>query len=410
MDVYDTIIVGGGPAGVIAGIHLKGKTMLLEKNDMLLKKMLLTGGGRCNLTNKSSFNEFLGCFYGNGKFYRDAFSKFFNKDIIKLLEDNGCKTKTEEDKRVFPVTDNSKTVVDVLTSLINSSDTEISLNSSVDALQNDGDYFLVRYNKNHVLKSKNVILATGGNCYPKTGSAGDGYAFAKSLGHTLTKQMGGLSPIKIRENWIKNLQAITVDARMEFRSDRKIIGKSEGSVLFTHNGLSGFVILDNSMLMEEYLRNGETVEVSMDFCGHYSYDLLDEYLKKYFKENSNKKIKTCLHQFLPKRMGRELLVHLGIDSDKILNQVTKKERMKIIDSLKHLTLTVDRVLEEDAMVTGSGVKMNQINPVTFESKIADNLYIVGELIEGCGICGGYNLQQAYSTGFTASMSINEVLL
>lgn len=406
MKLYDTVIIGGGPAGVIAGIYLKGKTLLLEKNDILLKKMLLTGGGRCNLTNKSTLDDYMKSFYNNGKFYRTAFTNFFNDDIIKLLEKNGCKTKIEENKRVFPESDKSETVKNTLTDLINKSGTDISTGSCVERIQKKDDHFRIYYNNNLTVESKNLILACGGNCYPKTGSSGEGYSFLESLGHSITEQMGGLCPVKIKEEWIRRLQGITIETHLEILSDKKSISKTEGSLLFTHNGLSGFVILDNSMQIEKHMRKKENVTINLDFCHEYSYESLDEKLRENFSKNSNQKIRTCIHEFLPKRMSREFLSYLNIDSDKILNQITKKERIRIRDNLKRLTLTVDKVLEEEAMVTNSGVKRKEINPDTFESKIVNNLYIVGELIEGCGICGGYNLQQAYSTGFTAAKSVN----
>ena len=346
-------------------------------------------------------------FYNNGKFYRNAFSNFFNKDIVELLERNGCKCKVEENERVFPVSDKSKSVQETFIKILDKSETEYRLNSEVKKIKKENDIFIVKLDDSMILKSKYLILATGGNAYPRTGSTGDGYKFAKALGHSLSKQMGGLSPLKIEEKWINALQGITVDVNLEVKSNKKSVVKDNGSIIFTHNGISGPVILNNSMNIEKFLRKNQDVKVNIDLCENYSYEELDRKLQDDFADRSNKSIKTYLHNYLPKRMSAEFLKHLDIDCDKILNQVTKKERLVIRDSLKRLTLTVAEVLEKEAFVTNSGIKRKEIDPNTFESKIVDNLFIVGELIEGCGISGGFNLQQAYSTGTLAAKSIRE---
>ncbi len=408
MTVYNTIIIGGGSSGLLSAIHLNDdKSVLLEKNEILGKKILITGGGRCNLTNNSPLEVYMNSFYNNGKFYRNAFSNFFNKDIVELLERNGCKCKVEENERVFPVSDKSKSVQETFIKILDKSETEYRLNSEVKKIKKENDIFIVKLDDSMILKSKYLILATGGNAYPRTGSTGDGYKFAKALGHSLSKQMGGLSPLKIEEKWINALQGITVDVNLEVKSNKKSVVKDNGSIIFTHNGISGPVILNNSMNIEKFLRKNQDVKVNIDLCENYSYEELDRKLQDDFADRSNKSIKTYLHNYLPKRMSAEFLKHLDIDCDKILNQVTKKERLVIRDSLKRLTLTVAEVLEKEAFVTNSGIKRKEIDPNTFESKIVDNLFIVGELIEGCGISGGFNLQQAYSTGTLAAKSIRE---
>ncbi|MBE6485617.1 MAG: NAD(P)/FAD-dependent oxidoreductase [Methanosphaera stadtmanae] len=411
MTVYNTIIIGGGSSGLLSAIHLDDKkSILLEKNDILGKKILITGGGRCNITNNNTLENYVKSFYNGGNFYRTAFSNFFNKDIINLLEKNDCKTKVEENERVFPVSDKASTVQKTFTKILNNRATKYELNVNVKYLKKKNDLFIVKTNDSRTYKSKFVIIATGGNTYPQTGSTGDGYKFVEEFGHTITKQMGGLSPIKIKETWINNLQGIDIEVKLEIKSNKKSIVKDNGSIIFTHNGISGPVILNNSMEIEKYLRKNQSVIINLDFCEHYSYEELDNKLQEDFSKNSNKTIKTYLHNYLPKRMANEYLNYLNIDSTKILNQINKKERIKIRDSLKRLTLNVSEVLEKEAFVTNSGVKRNEIDPNTFESKLVENLFIVGELIEGCGISGGYNLQQAYSTGVLASKTILERIL
>lgn len=409
MKTYNTVIVGGGSSGILASIYLNdNKSLLLEKNDILCKKLLMTGGGRCNLTNNSSFNEYMKNFYNSGKYYRTAFTNFFNKDIVKLLEDNGCKTKIEENNRVFPSSDRSKSVQKTLIKLLNESKTNYDLNSTVKNIEKEKEFFVITYN-NKRIKSKFVILSTGGTAYPETGSNGDGFRFAKKLGHEVSDSMGGLSPIEIKEQWINTLQGISINVKLEVKGNKKSLIKDDGSIIFTQNGISGFPILDNSMLIEKHLRKNEKVIINLDFCKCYSYDELEKKLITDFSNNSNKTIKTYVHNFLPKRMSKEFLKHLDIDCDKVLNQISKKERNKIKENLKRTSLTVKKVLEEEAFVTNSGIIRKEINPDSFESNVVPGLYITGELIEGCGICGGYNLQQAYSTGVLAALSIKKRL-
>lgn len=410
MSIYNTTIIGGGASGTLSAIHLDdNRSILLEKNDILCKKILITGGGRCNLTNNSTLDKYINSFYNSGKFYRDAFTNFFNKDIIDLLEKNGCKTKIEENERVFPVSDKSKTVQETLIKILNKKSTQYKVNTEVNSIKKENGLFTIKYNNSKSIKSKFVILATGGTAYPKTGSTGDGYKFAEEFGHSISKSMPGLSPIKIKEKWINQLQGISIDCKLEIKSDKKSISKDEGSVLFTHNGISGPVILNNSMEINKYLIKKQNVRVYLDLCPDYSYESLDKKFMDDFSKNSNKTIKTYLYNFVPKRMSKIFLSYLGIDSDKILNQISKKERVLLRDSMKKLTLTVESVIGKEAFVTNSGVKRKEINPATFESKLIENLFIVGELVDGCGISGGYNLQQAYSTGVLASKTINERL-
>lgn len=407
MKTYNTVIVGGGASGILSGIYLDDKnSIILEKNDILGKKILLTGGGRCNLTNNATKKEYMKSYYNSGKYYIDAFNTFFNEDIRQLLKDNGCNTKVEEDNRVFPVSDKASDVVNTLTKILKNTSTKYRLNSYVTSISYNEGLFKIKYN-NNVIQSKNLILATGGTSYPKTGSDGDGIVFTTSLGHTKPKNMGGLCPIKVEETWPRKLQGITNYVSIEIKANKKSIVKDSGSIIFTHNGLSGFIILDNSMIVEKHLRKNQDVIINLDFVSDYSYESLDKTLQEDFSNNSNKTLKTYLHKYLPKNMAIVFLENIKIDSNKILNKVTKKERIKIRDNLKKTTLTITSVLENESMVTNSGVKQKEINPATYESKIVPNLYIVGELVEGCGICGGYNLQKAFSTGVLAAKTIRD---
>lgn len=408
MKYYNTVIVGGGASGILAAIYLDdSNSILLEKNNILGKKMLVTGGGRCNLTNNKSINEYVKSYYNSGNYYRQAFSNFFNEDIVRLLEDNDCRTKVEDNGRVFPVSDKSENVVDTLVQVLKKKNTKYQLNSKVTSITRENDCFIIKYNDKRI-KSKNVILSTGSNCYPKTGSNGDGYRFLESLGHNLSRNMGGLCPVEIEERWINNLQGITINVNLEVKADNKRILKDEASLLFTHNGLSGHCILDNSMKIESNLRKNKKVVIYLDLAGDYSYEELDETLQDDFKNNPKKHLKGYLHKYLPRNMTGVFMDAFDVE-DKSLNQITKHDRMIIRDNLKRLKLTVKRVCQEDAMVENGGVKQKEINPNTCESRIIPHLYITGELIEGCGICGGFNLQKAYSTGVLAACSIRKCM-
>jgi predicted Rossmann fold flavoprotein len=321
-----------------------------------------------------------------------------------LLEDNNCKTKIEEDNRVFPVSDDSKSVVDTLVKVLKKSNTKYQLGSKVTDISKSDNVFIIKYNGKKI-KSRNVILATGSNSYPKTGSDGDGYLLAKKLGHDVPENIGGLCPIEIEEKWINKLQGITINVHLEIKADNKRIVKDHASLLFTHKGLSGHCILNNSMKIESNIRKKKKLIIYLDLADSYSYEQLDKTLQDDFKDNPKKHLKGYLHKYLPKNMTSVFLEAIAIE-DKTLNQTTKQDRIVIRDNLKKLKLNIKRVCLEDAMVTNSGIKQKEIDPNTCESKIVNNLYITGELIEGCGICGGFNLQKAFSTGVLAACSIN----
>jgi predicted Rossmann fold flavoprotein len=408
MKTYNTVIIGGGASGILAAIYLNDKnSLLLEKNNTLGKKILITGGGRCNLTNNANFKEYIKKYFGTGNYYRPAFNTFFKQDIIKLLEDNGCKTKEEDNKRIFPESDKSKTVVDTLTTILNLKDTKYKLNCNVNSVSKNDEYFLIEYNNNQKIKSKNIIISTGGLSYPKTGSTGDGHKIATTLGHTKTKFMAGLSPIALKEKWIRPLQGTTIDVSIEIKNSDKSLIKDKGSIVFTQQGISGFVVLDNSMTIAQNLTKYNTLQLNMDLADHYNYEELDKKLQKDFEKQTNIGLKRYLHKYMPKRMTTHFLNYLNIPEDTILNQVTRKQRIHIRDALKRLEFTITNVLEKESMVTNSGIKHSEIDPNTLESKIVKNLYFTGEIIEGCGICGGFNLQKAFSTGVLAAQSINQ---
>ncbi|MCD7781562.1 MAG: NAD(P)/FAD-dependent oxidoreductase [Methanosphaera sp.] len=405
MNKYNTVIIGGGVAGILSAIELDDEdSILLEKNDQLAKKIRITGGGRCNITNNNDIPTYMKQYYNNPKFYRKAFSEYFNKDIIELLESHGCKTKVEEEERVFPVSDSAADVQQTLIAILNSCATQYKLNCDVSNITLCDDGFIVEYSDTKI-KAHNIIMATGGKSFQKTGSTGTGHRILRNLGHTETKFIPGLASIIVDNPITSQLEGITVDVSIEVKANKKKITKTNGSIVFTSNGISGTVILNNSMIIYEHLQKNEDVVLNMDFVEEYGYEELDNLLQEDFSNNPNKQLKTYLHKFMPRNMTTIFLEHLSIDTTKILNQVGRKERLKIRDNLKRTSFNVTGINENTAFVTASGINKSEINPNTTESKLVENLYITGELIDGCGYSGGYNLQAAYSTGVLAARSI-----
>lgn len=408
MKNYNTAIIGAGASGLIAAIKLDDpRSILLEKNNVLGKKILITGGGRCNITNTSPLKDYIKSYYPNGNYYHEAFSTFFYDDIIELLESNGCKTKIEDEHKVFPTTDSAKTVNNTLIKILQECNTNYKTKTNVNKIKKENDHFIITYNGKTKIRADNVILATGSSAYPRTGSDGSGAKLAESMGHSKTPFIAALAPVKIKEDWINNLQGITVEAKIEFKTDKKRISTQTGSIIFTHNGISGYPIFNESMKIDSEIKKDKTVKIYLDFIPSMNYENLDQKMQEDFKEHANWGLKRYLHEFLPKNMTPVFLKHLDIDETTILNQVNKKQRNKIRDALKKTILTIDKVLDDQAMVENSGIPQKEIDPNSCMSKIVENLYITGELIEGCGICGGFNLQKAYSTGALAAKSIKE---
>lgn len=409
MKSYNTVIIGGGASGILAGIYLNDQnSLLIEKNHTLAEKILITGGGRCNITNTSPLKEYVKKYQYTGNFYRNAFKTFFYEDIINLLEENGCETKIEDNVKIFPTTDNARSVHDTLNKIIEDKTPQMLDANVTDIIQNHDQTFTITINNNKKIKAYHVILATGSDAYPQTGSNGDGLRFAVKLGHSKPEhKLAGLAPINFNEKWINKLAGISLDAKIEFKANKKSIIKIRGSILFTHNGLSGNEIYDASSYVDIQLKEENHVKASVDFLPDISYDTLNHKMQEDFKNNPNWGIKRYIHNYLPGKMSEVFLKNMGIDEITILNQLTKKQRNKLCEALKNTQLTVKDVPENLALVRNSGVKQEEIDPNSCESRIVKNLYIVGELIEGNGMCGGFNLQKAYSTGVLAAKSINE---
>lgn len=409
MKTYDIAVIGAGPAGCMAAIQgakLGKNVILLERNDEIGRKLLLTGNGRCNLTNTASLKVFLGKFGKKGSFYRDTFSLFSNQDLMDFFTVHGLEMKVEEEGRVFPITEKAKSVVDVLKKVLYEKGVEIVYNYRLENLHKRSKIFKLSSTKNQLINVRNVIIATGGVTYEFTGSTGDGLAVAELLGHQITTLKPGGVPLLVREEWVHQLKGVTlenVDSSIGYGG--KKIPLPHGNLLLTHFGISGPVILDISHMIVELMEEHGDLKLYIDFKPEINQEALGVQLREDFQNYSKKSLKNYLKYHLPNRTIDPILKTISLDPQKKLNQITKKERLLLQGTLKALPLTITGHLPlNKALVTCGGVTKKEINPQTMESKLVKGLYFAGEIIAGCGRRGGYNLQQAFSTGYVAGKS------
>ena len=416
------VVIGGGPAGMMAAItsaKAGNDVTLLEKNNRCGRKLLITGKGRCNITSSFSMNEFINNIPGNGKFLYSAFENFTNEDILEMLHKNNVETKEERGNRIFPVSDRSIDVLNAFESELRRANVNIITNVKVtDIVVHEGEVKAVRFikdDKKEEIKAEKVILATGGKSYPITGSTGDGYEIAKRLGHTIEKMQGSLVPLTSNNeslNICKKLQGLSlknVEITLIDKEKSKIIYKDFGEMLFTHFGVSGPTILSSSAhllryknIEEKFLNN--QIELIIDLKPALSEEKLDERIQRDFLKYKNKEIRNGLDELLPKKMILPIIELARINEDKKINSITKDERKNLANILKNMTITINgfRPIEE-AIITAGGISIKEINPKTMESKLVGGLYFAGEIIDVDAYTGGFNLQIAYSTGYTAGM-------
>lgn len=399
------IIIGGGPAGMLAAIKSKkekNQVTIIEKNKILGKKMLITGKGRCNITSGVDMSEFIKNVPSNGKFLYSSFKNFTNKDILKLLN---IPVKLERGNRYFPVSDKAKDVVDALEKelsgveiLTNTSATEIITknNEAIGVKTNKGDFF-----------ADKIILATGGKSYPLTGSTGDGYEMAKKLGHTITKIKPALVPLVAKKEskiQCQQMQGLSLrNVGLKLFNNNKLIYEDFGEMLFTHYGVTGPIILSASSHLVRQELNNPRIEI--DLKPALTDDKLDERILRDFETEKNKEFRNALDQLLPQKMIPVILEILKIN--KKVNEVKKVERQKLVRTLKHFSIEIEGFRDiSEAIITSGGINVKEINPKTMESKLIKNLYFAGEIIDVDAYTGGFNLQIAYSTGYTAGIGVN----
>ena len=410
-----TIVIGGGPAGMLAGISAAengNKVIILEKMEKTGKKLLITGKGRCNITNNGDLDEFMKNIPENSKFLFSSFNQYSNKDIINLLNSEGVSTKVERGGRVFPVSDKSIDVLEALKRKLKKLDVEIKTNFEVTKIltENEVAKGIEGKNKEQLFADK-VILATGGMSYPVTGSTGDGYKMAKELGHTVTEIKPSLVPListgKSKE-LCQEMQGLSLkNIAIKIKCEDKEIYNDFGEMLFTHFGVSGPVILSASAVLVRYknitkLMQENKVKLVIDLKPALDNQKLDHRILRDFEELKNKEFKNSLEKLLPRKMINTFIKLTGIDPEKRVNVITKEERKTIVNTLKNFEITLNGFGSiNEAIITKGGIGLKEINPKTMESKIIKGLYFAGEIMDLDAFTGGFNLQIAWSTGYSA---------
>lgn len=412
MATHKIIVVGGGPCGMMAAIRAAecgASVALFEKNASLGRKLGLTGKGRCNLTNDAPLDEFLAKFGRQGPFLRNAFSKFSPEHLIHFFGSNGLKVVVERQGRVFPATQSSKSVIDVFKKVMFQRAVEVHLSAPVQSiLVVAGAVRGVRLENCEDVSAQRVILATGGVSYPETGSTGDGFRIAEELGHSVTPLLPGLVPLEAKEDFVKDLQGLTLkNVSLVFESGKKKIETGIGELLFTHFGVSGPLVLDISSRVAALLEEAPVVMYIDLKCG-LAYDLLEEKLKREFQTRGSSSVRGYSREILPQRMVDVVLQRAAIDGDKKCHQVTAPERRHFAELLKRFPVTIKRPRRlSEAMVTCGGVSLKDVDPKTMQSKKVRGLYFCGEVLDVAAESGGYNLQAAFSTGYLAGESAGE---
>jgi predicted Rossmann fold flavoprotein len=406
------IVIGGGASGIIAAIkaaQMGNDVLLLEKNEKLGKKLFITGKGRCNVTTSKDTEEIIKNIPGNGMFMYSSLYTFTNYDLMKMIEDKGVKLKVERGDRVFPESDKSSDIIRCFERYLHESKVDIKLDTKVTGIiEKQGKVCGVEIEQNKIIYCDCVILATGGKSYPITGSTGDGYEFAKKLGHTITEIKPSLVPLITKEEWKRDLMGLSLkNVELKVKKNNKVVYTDFGEMLFTHFGISGPIVLSASRKVSDYLP-GE-VEILIDLKPGLNINELDKRILKDFEKNINKQYKNSLNELLPQKIIPVIIKLSEINPDKEVNIITREERQKLIKSIKEFKVMVigTRPIDE-AIITRGGVNIKEVDPSTMESKLVKGLYIVGELLDVDGVTGGFNLQIAFSTGYCAGLNCQNV--
>lgn len=409
---WDVVVIGGGASGMMAAgraAELGSRVLLIEKNDTLGKKLLITGGSRCNLTNAElNTRKFLEKFKKSGKFLFSAFSQWDSKDTIDFFNSKGMATKIEDENRVFPASDNSQSVLNVLVKYLKSGRVTILANSPVaDLITKENVIEAVILKNEEKIKAKSFILATGGKSRPETGSVGDGFIWLKNIGHTISAPNPMLVPVAVKENWVKSLQGVSIpDVKISiFQNNKKQLSK-KGKILFTHFGLSGPTILNMAKDIGELLKYDEVI-ILLDILPRLNHKELDKKIQDIFKENSNRKIKSSLDDLsLPSAIVFAIIQLSKINPETFCHSITKEERAKLVKNIKEMSMRVLNLLSaEKAIVASGGIALNEINFKTMSSRLFQNLYLTGDILDIDRPSGGYSLQLCWTTGYIAGTSV-----
>jgi predicted Rossmann fold flavoprotein len=406
---YDVIVVGGGAAGLLAAgkaASLGASTLLLEKNEKLGRKLRITGKGRCNITNTATKSEYFQHIGKNAKFLNSAFSQFFNTELIQFLNDNGLETVEERGGRVFPESQKAIDLVNTLENWCLKNKVEIVLNQHITGIFKEEDGGLRVRTAAHQFRAKSVIIATGGLSYPATGSTGDGYKWAKALGHTIVEPSPALVPIEVEGDICIKLQGLALkNVNATVWVNGKKLASEFGEMLFAHFGLSGPIMLTLSRVVVPEVIKGNKVEVSLDLKPALDDEKLENRILSDLDINGKKKFANLLPEYLPGKLVDLFPELLNISTDKFCNQITGKERKAFRAKLKDFRFSVTGFRPfAEAIITAGGITIKEINSSTMESKLISNLYFAGEVIDLDANTGGYNLQIAFSTGWLAACS------
>ncbi|MGG4397083.1 NAD(P)/FAD-dependent oxidoreductase [Paenibacillus thiaminolyticus] len=412
MKETDIIVIGGGPSGLMACIAAAGEgaaVLLIDKGDKLGRKLGISGGGRCNVTNNKDLDELIRHIPGNGRFLHSAFSHFNNQDIIRFFEGLGIALKEEDNGRMFPVSDKAKTVVEALIGEVRKRGVTMMTNRPVtEVLYSDGAVQGVRLSDGEVIRAKAVIVATGGKSVPRTGSTGDGYPWAEAAGHTITELYPTEVPLTsqaffIREKLLQGLSLQNIRLTVWNAKGKKII-QHDGDLLFTHFGLSGPAALRCSQfVVKERKRSGqETVLLTINMKPELSPEELERQLMDRWSQEPKKAIKNVLGHLVPERMVPILLQQAGIEENITRDHIRKQPLQELCRLITSFPVKVNGTLSlEEAFVTGGGVNLKEIDPRTMESRLMRGLFFCGEILDVHGYTGGYNITAAFATGYTA---------
>ena len=420
--LYDVAVVGGGPAGMMAAgraAEMGAKVILIEKNELLGKKLLITGGGRCNLTNAEfDTRKFLEKFKGDGKFLFSTFSQFGVKEALEFFHKLGVETKVENEQRVFPVTNSSQTVFDALLKYLKKNKVEIILNSPVKNIlvskENNKKISGINLKNGKEILARKVIIATGGISRPETGSTGDGFKWLKKLGHMIAENNFALVPIALKDEWVKKLSGLTLkDIKLTtFKNGHKYLTQ-KGKLLFTHFGISGPTVLNMSKDIGELIKYSEDPEytrgsedvISLDLFPKFDHVSLKQKLQALLVAESNKKLKNALGLIIPSALVSCLLELTKINGETANHSVKSEERTKLVQMMKDIPLHIKGLLgAEKAIVSSGGVSLGEVDFKTMSSRLFPNLYLIGDILNVSRPSGGYSLQLCWTTGFVAGNS------
>ena len=403
------LVIGGGAAGMFAAIFAAyngNEVHLFEKNEKLGKKLFITGKGRCNITNAADMDTLFGSVVTNSKFLYSSFYGYTNQDVIDFFERIGVATKVERGNRVFPVSDHSSDVIAGLSRELKKLGVEIHLRTEVKKVVGKETFEHIVLKNGQKVEGDACIVATGGFSYQTTGSTGDGYGFAKELGHKVTEILPSLVPLVIKEDYVRELQGLSLrNVEATVYDGKRKIYNDFGEMLFTHYGVSGPLMLSASSYIAKIVKEKE-LELVIDLKPALTFEQLDQRILRDFEENINKQFKNAIQKLFPAKLVPVILAVSDIDPEKKVNLITKEERHQFVTLIKNFTLTITGLRDfNEAIITKGGVNVKEINPATMESKLVRNLYFVGEVLDLDALTGGFNLQIAWSTGYLAGSSI-----